>query len=697
MFRFFAVLALCLGALPSHAAELVQHVPAPAWVLDEPVPPADPALAEEVFGSVDYRLVDRQLRWDGQTYQSYYRTVTHVQGRAGLERAARIAYDFDPAHERLLVHHVRLKRGEDWIDLTDRLEFQLLRRETELNDSWMIDGHLTALAYLEDVRIGDLIDIATSMVEEPIIARDHMITHTKASWGVPVGQMRFRLLMPDHRRLTISQPDSVAPPEIEQTATGRVYEWRRSGIAPVEDEDDTPVWYSASDWIGVTSMTGWDQVAADLTPVYAELYELPESFEAELAAATASAATDAGRMAAALHLVQQRIRYVGLELGDGAYFPRPPELTVARGYGDCKDVTVLLISALRHLGIEAHPVLAHTRTGHGIDPAFPTPYRFNHVMVVAEIDGRRHWLDPTISLQGGSGADVVRPNYGTVLPLKPGQSDLAQIPPLRSAGPNVHVEELFNFDGFDGATLTVTSIYRGAAADWRRRNLANRSRGEFARSLHDYYLVHYPGIEMQSLPEIRDDRPGNEIRVIERYTLDAGDLAEGELIENFPMRAVTLINVLKQPETRNRRAPVAQRFPLNRRHKVVFLNAPNTLDPGQSEVLSNDWLYYKMMPSARGNRLEVTWTLLTRTDEIPAKDVAAYRAAVDEIEDLATWWWPVGDLPEPAETDAAQAAVTEPDRPNLFDRLKSFMTLPETLQTETLQTETVQTETAQTQ
>src|SRR3546814_13646976 len=61
--------------------------------------------------------------------------------------------------------------------------------------------------------------------------------------------------------------------------------------------------------------------------------------------------------------IQDNIRYVGEEMGEGSYVPRRPALVLERGYGDCKDKSLLLAVALRRVGIDAVPALVSTSPG----------------------------------------------------------------------------------------------------------------------------------------------------------------------------------------------------------------------------------------------------------------------------------------------------------------------------------------------
>ena len=47
-------------------------------------------------------------------------------------------------------------------------------------------------------------------------------------------------------------------------------------------------------------------------------------------------------------------------MGTNSHQPTPASETLALRYGDCKDKTVLLISLLKALGVEAHPALVNT-------------------------------------------------------------------------------------------------------------------------------------------------------------------------------------------------------------------------------------------------------------------------------------------------------------------------------------------------
>lgn len=92
--------------------------------------------------------------------------------------------------------------------------------------------------------------------------------------------------------------------------------------------------------------------------------------------------------------VTRSTRYVAIQIGIGGWQPYSAKTTRERGYGDCKDMSTLLISKLRHAGIKAYPCLVLTRDVGLMDNTFPN-LQFNHVITVAVHGSDTMWMDPT--------------------------------------------------------------------------------------------------------------------------------------------------------------------------------------------------------------------------------------------------------------------------------------------------------------
>jgi hypothetical protein len=114
-----------------------------------------------------------------------------------------------------------------------------------------------------------------------------------------------------------------------------------------------------------------------------------------------------------LNFVRHEVRYVAVEVGVGGYRPAPPQETLARRWGDCKAKVLLLLDMLAEAGIEAYPALVLADRDGRVDPRFPAPSWFNHMIAALPVGGLAVaaddpvaggylFVDPT-QTRGGSG------------------------------------------------------------------------------------------------------------------------------------------------------------------------------------------------------------------------------------------------------------------------------------------------------
>ncbi len=94
--------------------------------------------------------------------------------------------------------------------------------------------------------------------------------------------------------------------------------------------------------------------------------------------------------------VRKTNRYVAVSIGIGGWQPHDAQKTRQYRFGDCKDLTTLLISDLRKRKVHAQPVLVLTRDEGIVDTAFPN-HDFNHVITAVPADADTFWMDPTCS------------------------------------------------------------------------------------------------------------------------------------------------------------------------------------------------------------------------------------------------------------------------------------------------------------
>jgi hypothetical protein len=106
--------------------------------------------------------------------------------------------------------------------------------------------------------------------------------------------------------------------------------------------------------------------------------------------------TEKEKIEALYNYLQDKTRYVSIQLGIGGWKPFPAGYVFEKEYGDCKALTNYMQAILDHLGIKSNPVLI--RRGlleASILSEFPSN-QFNHVLLRVELEnGEVMWLECT--------------------------------------------------------------------------------------------------------------------------------------------------------------------------------------------------------------------------------------------------------------------------------------------------------------
>lgn len=629
------LIALPVGAL---ARELLR-ADAPAWVEMAEIPEADPALIRASRDGVFYPLVDTQITWDGETKLNYFRLVTQVIDRAGLERAATVSSDFDPAFETLTLTRLVVHRDGQTISYRDDLASEVFRRETRL-EAGIIDGTLTAHLQVPGLRVGDIVDMAFLHESAPVLQGANRAAGSRLEFSVPVALTRHVAHWPADWPLHVADlPDRVEHSAEPMGATVR-HEWRRAGHLPPPDEDMTPVEADPDAVLHYGAWSDWSPLSRVLSPYYLADYALPPDWEAKLDAIRADHADDIARASAALRLVQDQIRYVGIEVGAGGYFARPPMSVASQGFGDCKDKALLLRVLLNRLGIDAYPALTHLDKGYALTTAQPSVGAFDHMILRIDIDGQRYWVDPTGSHEGGTLDVATPPDYGYALALTgTGRDGLEVIDVSKAAAWQSQTTESFRFT-FVGAFLTVSTEYRGASANSRRYAWATEPHDEIGRGYLNFYARRYPGIRQVMPITFEDDRAANLVRMEEHYAIPKAALNENGLKEDFYFAAEDFGNYYPDYQSGPRVAPLTAGTSKKHRHIVEVSGAPINFNPPKDVRIENPAFAYSFSGKAPGEgKLRMEWEFETRARVVPAGDAAGVIRDARRIGDSTGFGW----------------------------------------------------------
>ncbi|HRQ65068.1 MAG TPA: DUF3857 domain-containing protein [Xanthomonadaceae bacterium] len=622
-----AVLSTCALATTASAADF-DIAPPPAWIEPASLAAEFAIPFDRIENGVYYLLSDAQVRIEGDSRVIFVRHASTAVNRNGVESIANIAIDFAPEYQRLTLHAIDVIRDGQRRSRLDAGQIRLLQRAQDL-DRLVFDSSVTASIFLDDVQVGDVVDYAFSIRGANPVFQGRHFGRFALQWSVPVLHDRSRLLVPLGRAIRIEHRNTELRPRQSERDGFLDYRWEQHDVAGKAIESDAPGWYQPRSSIQWTEFRDWNAVARWAARLYG-----PRSAQSPLAAQVAADiaarhASSKEQLLAALRFVQSEIRYLSMQIGEGSHAPHPPDLVLERRFGDCKDKTLLLLTLLDLLGIEARGALVHTQLGEGIADWLPSPGAFDHVMVQARIDGERYWLDPTRPPQGSSLDRLVQPDFGVALLIDPASQALTPM----QAGPHVprrqsiHVIFDLSKGSDDPVPFTVSTLFEGHSAEWARQFLASSSREDVQRSYLNFYASYYPGISRLEPMQVMDDEARNQLRISEFYEIsnlwEAGTTRDRIDAAIF---APDLLQHLRGPSSPIRKAPIELAHPFEVNHTTeVLLDDTWSIDPDYLSVEDPAFqLVRSVEPEAR--RLVLRDTFRTMSDRVAAADVPRYVA-----------------------------------------------------------------------
>jgi hypothetical protein len=603
---------------------------APSWVVAQPIPRTEQTGAGE-GGAVDLLLDDEQVQAAAHRETHFYRTVLRVTSVAGIQDYSEISYGFDPSYESLVLHHIVVRRGDTKIDAMRPDELRLVHLERDM-DLRIYNGEQEVLAFLNDVRVGDVIDTAWSVSGANPALEGHYVDAFGFDQELPVARVHRRLTWTGERPLQVRRHAGAPVAQREVDGDQTVYTWSIDEVAAGAWDGWAPGWVAQRPWIQVSDFEQWSDVVDWALPHF---QPGPMSDPLRQAILEWSALPDpVGRLSAALAFVQDDVRYLGIEMGPRGLIPHGVSETFGRRFGDCKDKSLLLVAVLRDLGIEAHVALVHTQRKSGIQTFAPTAYAFNHAIVRVRLGAETLWLDPTRSYERGPPASMAPVDVGLALVLEPGGDGLTEMPLVPPVQPQVETRERFSLSSLYGpVTLNVETVYRGRHASGMRRQLESALAADVRNSRMQAYARQYPGVERIQDLQVDDDRLTGELRVVESYRFSSlwREGAFG-LVGRASLRGLT------EAPSASRALPLEMAHPVMRRH-VVELELPVdfVLRSGSDQVITSSFEYVAKRSYDEGVlRLDTVYRSVR--DHVPAAEVEDHREAVEAAEKLGVFW-----------------------------------------------------------
>jgi lipoprotein NlpI/transglutaminase-like putative cysteine protease len=594
--------------------------PVPSWADLLPIPP------EAGARPVVVRLAD-QHHLVAETPAVFVNRAVQVNDASALGDIGQFHIHFVPEYNRLKLHAVRVLRGAQTIDKTQTVNLRFLQRETAL-EAGVYSGVVTAVAVVDDLRVGDTLHVMYSVEgANPVFGGRYSAF---ASWDNtdPIKLRRVTLNYPNHRQIQwkLVGESGGAPLEPESSEANGMRRLRFVGrdLRAVELEAQLPDGYHAFRLLQFSEYKSWQEVARWALPLFKPSAQLSDEALSLVERLRALPSREA-RISAALQWVQSDIRYFSVSLGESSHRPYAPEIVLARRYGDCKDKSLLLISLLHQLGIDARPAFVASSAKSMPQSLLPTPLAFDHVIVEVN-EGQRFFLDPTLLGQRGRLARMGQRLEGAqALVVRADTTDLTKIetPNIRDLVKH-EVDERITLAELSGEGMVeIRKTYNGAQAEAVRVMLPKLSAAQLRKFSLQGFERRYPDANLISEPEFLDDVDGNSIVVVARLKSDKVSFATKDrwLV---PITAPNFTGAFPMPDVLKRSLPLGMpTHPYEARYTLEVLwpeNVSAMRDPFTDRV-ENKHFSFVRKGSFRGNRARYEFALRTRSDSLDPADV----------------------------------------------------------------------------
>jgi lipoprotein NlpI len=600
----------------------------PAWVVD-------PYLKQEVAAvpslTTPAGVVRRELLVDVQYNFSLGKPLSFARLRSigtdasVLGSISQPRISFNPAFQTVVVHEARVIRDGKSEDRLANARIDLLRREQRLDQS-IIDGAETLLIVLNDVRVGDVVEVAYTVEGQNPIYDGHISAGMGMASDVPSELINFRLIAPASRPLQVkSLGGDVAYERLNEGGT-QVITARLSHVPAILDEEGTPPWFKVYPAIFVSDFTSWSEVDAWAKKLFEPAngsspatQKLAETFRARGLA-------NEDLISEVLRFVQDDIRYFSVSIGESSHRPKAPDKTLNERLGDCKDKVVLLNTLLSDLGFSVKPTLVSTMRNRGIFQFLPSQSEFDHVITQLDYQGKKYYLDPTINGQGTQLATRGYWAYGAGLVIGAGVGLQTITEPEQSLN-QLEYEQAWDFSKI-GAPVQLKTTLRatGQLAERYRNAIASGATAKIAGWLAGEHSRLNPGLKVLGEAQVTDDRKLNRLELTMTFEhAGPAQYSAGGLDMDFT--AIELFDTLSGPKEARRRTP----FMLNTPKQVdslVVVKAPRPFQVKLPAPLAVNDKHFRFSSKSLidGATLTTHRTVERLSDEVLPANLETFRA-----------------------------------------------------------------------
>lgn len=343
-----------------------------------------------------------ELDEQGNTTATVYRAIK-INSRDAARDFSQISLNFNSHFDKLELDFARVKTADGSFKDLDKDAVQI---QTTSKTDFYEDGRQLVFS-LPAIEKGSIIEYQATFtsirqkVPDELIGSSlfHSIKWITSEKGLridPVYESIIRVTIPESKILKFEINKQGIKHKKKQVAGKTVHQWTAKKISGIEIETSMPYLSELAPSIEFTTLKSWENIDNWASNLFKPTFDINNQISKVVKDISARNLNRSDTIFAVYEYLQQNIRYVFAHVDRGGYQPHLASEVLENRYGDCKDQTVLAVTLLRELGIEAYPGLISSENTREANPLIPT-IPFDHMITyIPGSNGSEDiWLDTT--------------------------------------------------------------------------------------------------------------------------------------------------------------------------------------------------------------------------------------------------------------------------------------------------------------
>jgi hypothetical protein len=496
----------------------------------------------------------------------------------------------------------------------------------------------------DDSDVGYVFGYQSVVEERPLFFTDAWLFQDR----LPTLMSRYTLAMPNGWKATSATFNRA---KVEPVVSGSNYAWELRDLAPIPPEPGSPnvralaprinVSYFPSEGpkTGVKNFSTWSEVSSWAIALHDPQVTLDDNVAAKARELTANAKTELEKIQAIGRFVQN-MQYISIDIGVGygnGYRPRPANMVLSRGYGDCKDKANLMRTMLKALNITAYPVAIFSGDRTFVNEEWAAPDQFNHCIIAIKVSdatqvasivihptlGRLLIFDATDPYtQVGDLPDHEQGSWALIIAGGDGKLMRMPVTPPEMNKLDRQAEVTLSADGSITATVRERSI--GQSAAFERGAFREMPRPEYNQMIERWITRGVRGAQISKIEPV-DNSAENRFALDVVFTSSSYGQLQGGRLLIFKPALVSRLESLSLTEAKRAHPVMLDSAAFTETVRVKLPTGFDVDETPDAAKLETSFGTYTSSYEVKEGNLVFTRTLIQRAATIPVEQYEAVR------------------------------------------------------------------------